>query len=55
MAQPNGSVKAALSYLDAHLADFQDQLVDAQPHSRRLRRARSERAPEALGRGHRRR
>ena len=27
MAQPNGSVKAALAYLDAHLATFQDQLV----------------------------
>ena len=27
MAQPNGSVKAALSYLDTHLASFQDQLV----------------------------
>ena len=27
MPQPNGNVKAALSYLDAHLADFQAQLV----------------------------
>ena len=27
MANANGTVKAALSYLDAHLADFQDQLV----------------------------
>ncbi len=27
MAQPNGSVKAALSYLDAHLPEFQAQLV----------------------------
>ncbi len=27
MANANGTVKAALSYLDAHLTDFQDQLV----------------------------
>ena len=27
MAQPNGNAKAALSYLDAHLAEFQAQLV----------------------------
>jgi acetylornithine deacetylase/succinyl-diaminopimelate desuccinylase-like protein len=27
MATPNGSVKAALAYLDAHLAEFQDELV----------------------------
>ena len=27
MAQANGSVKAALSYLDSHLSSFQDQLV----------------------------
>ncbi len=27
MAQANGSVKSALDYLDAHLPDFQDQLV----------------------------
>ena len=44
MAQPNGSVKAALDYLDAHLADFQDQLVTLEPHPGRLRRAR----PDAL-------
>ena len=27
MPQPNGNVKAALDYLDRHLADFQEQLV----------------------------
>lgn len=27
MPQPNGSLKAALDYLDAHLPDFQEQLV----------------------------
>jgi acetylornithine deacetylase/succinyl-diaminopimelate desuccinylase-like protein len=27
MATPNGAVRAALDYLDAHLPDFQDQLV----------------------------
>ncbi len=27
MAQPNGDVKAALDYLDAHLPEFQEQLV----------------------------
>ena len=27
MPQPNGNLKAALDYLDAHLDDFQAQLV----------------------------
>ena len=27
MAQPNGNAKAALSYLDVHLDEFQTQLV----------------------------
>ena len=52
MAEPNGRVKAALDYLNANLARFQEQLVTLSRIPERLRGRVPAGGGAALGRGH---